>query len=55
MALEPELFPWESRVLTDFSRLLPVLAKREEGTDHKQALEEAIAKLSIDETQLALV
>jgi diphthamide synthase subunit DPH2 len=27
MALEPELFPWESRILTDFTRLLPTLRK----------------------------
>lgn len=55
MALEPELFPWESRVITDFNRLLPKLQERKiEGT-HKQALEEALAKLSTDETQLAVM
>lgn len=44
MALEPELFPWESRVLTDFTRLLPTLRKQPE------TLEEALAKLSTDES-----
>ena len=27
MALEPETFPWESRIETDFNQLLPKLSK----------------------------
>jgi hypothetical protein len=39
MALEPELFPWETRIETDFNQLLPRLSKTIVGT--KVEIEEA--------------
>lgn len=55
MALEPDLFPWESRVITDFNQLLPILRGRTKDKDSKQALEEALTAFKVDETQIALV
>jgi diphthamide synthase subunit DPH2 len=48
MALEPDLFPWESRVITDFNELLPILSQQPPCT-----VEES--KYSCEESALALV
>lgn len=54
MGLEPSLFPWESRVTTDFNELLPILNAAALSPDkQKEVLEQALA--NPDETQLALV
>jgi diphthamide synthase subunit DPH2 len=48
MALMPEVFPWESRILTDFNQLLPKLSKEEVKSSESQIIAE-------DESSLALV
>ena len=56
MALEPEIFGWESRIETDYNMLLPKLQKgKVVGT--KNEIEEAKSQhlMNSDETSLSLV
>jgi hypothetical protein len=53
MALEPETFPWESRVITDFNQLLPRLLDKTASL--KEEIEEAMAKHNLDESALAVI
>lgn len=55
MALEPETFPWESKIITDFNLLLTKLSDIHNGQNHKEALEEAKLEHKPDETALALM
>lgn len=60
MALEPIVFPWETRIITDFNQLLPRLishySQQNTATQVKQ-IEDALAEqLALsEETSLTLV
>lgn len=51
MALEPDAFPWESKVITDFNAILPKIRE----LYSKQNIKYCEATFKIDEQSMALV
>jgi len=55
MALRPDLFPWQSKVITDFNELLPTLATAEPMQAEEDVLEESMALIKSEHRELVAV